>query len=103
MKIGKFVQNCFIPYLKKICSTQARTLRVIHHLKKWNLVGECPVIKEMSEIKEDEERRYYVTPVRLNGTDYRVCNHWFAKDEEPLKVWMSNKVWEEDKPYEQKQ
>lgn len=93
LKIGKFVQNFFIPHLEKVCLKKTQALRVIQHLQEWKLVGACSVIKEMDAIKEDEDRRYYVTPVHLNGTNYRVCNHWFTKDEKQLKEWMKSEGW----------
>ena len=103
IKIGRYVQQQFIPYLEKICSVETQSQRIIQELTEWELLKNCPVVKQIDEINDEENRRYYVTPVRLSKKDYRVCNHWFAHNKESLENWMKSKRRAGEQPTESKE
>lgn len=83
MKIGLRVQMQFIPLLVDACEKNRLTSTLIHEIQEVKVNG-YPVLKLCDSITAKLNRRYYVTPVCLNGTNYRVCNHWIVSDEEKL-------------------
>ena len=86
IKIGLLVRTQFMPYLKDGILSESE----IKELKEWK-IGKFPVLRKVEEIPNEEKCRYYATPISLFGASYKVCNHWFANDEEncsKLKNWI---------------
>ena len=58
--------------------------------------------KEYNDYPELRNRYYRTFTIDKNGSLYRLCNHWYPKNENPLKKWMKRNGWEEKSPKEEK-
>lgn len=54
-------------------------------------ISSYSILKEVSLIKPNEERRYYPKILTLYGKIYKICNHWVPESKPKLQDWFDNK------------
>lgn len=54
-------------------------------------ISSYSILKDVSLIKPDEERRYYPKILTLYGKLYKICNHWVPESKPKLQDWFDNK------------
>lgn len=91
-ELVKFLTNCNEELLEDLCSNE--------HIRKslglpFNLLIKEEILIEKSELRN----RYYRTIIIDKGKKkYRLCNHWYPKNEKPLKKWMISEGWLGEQP-----
>lgn len=101
--IGKFVCSKLVDFLTNSEDELLEKMCSLEQTKKANLGLPCSLLMKEEKYKREPKlkNRYYRSfTIDKNSSSYRLCNHWYSKNEKTLKEWMRDNGWEEDKPKE---
>ena len=82
IKIGKYVKKNLWPVLMNLPESEVESLLKKEYSKKEFGMSTYPILSQ------DCSRRYYASPIQINGKTYYVCSQWREKHYEKLRAWI---------------